>query len=186
MGDRIDLPGNSDLLCFGSNNDEQPCQLIATEIAGGKCGSAAGRLLRNRHSFYPVTVSMSPAFDGTPCAISRLHDAWMILDTRTAGAQTRTAFHFDERSGRSNSLAEVRSASRDSISTPPARSPLATILVSDASPCPTSPLVAGWRLSAYEFPRPIRQTPTIAAQKSPKSSGHPESDIPRRCGVLLM
>src|SRR6185437_2271310 len=64
MSDRIDLPGNSDLLRFRANDDEQPCQLIATEIAGGKCGSAAGRLLRNRHSFYPVTVSMSHALTG--------------------------------------------------------------------------------------------------------------------------
>ena len=77
MRNRVDLPGHGDRLCLGANNDEQPCQLISTKIAGGKCGSAASRFLRNRHSFYPVTVSLGHDFgrdfDAMPLLMSRMH-----------------------------------------------------------------------------------------------------------------
>ena len=108
MRNCIDLPRHRDRLRFGSNNDKQPRQLISTKIAGGKCGSAASRFVRNRHSFYRVTVSQGHALHET--FLVRHAAACMVLGQFCEGqrdGKARTALARSSQSSfLSSSLAE--------------------------------------------------------------------------------
>jgi hypothetical protein len=143
MRNCINLPRHRDRLRFGSNNDKQPRQLISTKIAGGKCGSAASRLVRNRHSFYRVTVSHGHAFGWTFWWVIPLLARGMNNSARGSkrDPKSQTALSIDA-VHRASSRAVDSGAYRDSVWTPHIRSPPETILATAASLCPTSPLAA--------------------------------------------